>query len=194
MVNFKYQQLLYSSMATNFEDSFTYSNPAEWFDSICGSKHKINLKQIGNRIEVKLNAFKDYEWIRWGNFKKGKWNPVKQNHSMRVKIKDAISGEYLIGDFNQGRLVKAGDENTFVWEAPYATDYEIEWVENSTGDCKGINNYVGSKRITVSSEDIQTQEDRETQNTKEMIDTVGGIVAGTLSLTLLYSIYRFMKK
>ena len=113
---------------------------------------------------------------------------------MRVKIKDAISGEYLIGDFNQGRLIKAGDENSFVWEAPYASEYEIEWVENSTGDCKGINNYVGSKRVTVSSEDIQTQEVRENEKTREMIDTVGSIVAGTLSLTFLYSIYRFMKK
>ena len=67
-------------------------------------------------------------------------------------------------------------------------------MENSTGDCKGINNYVGSKRVTVSSEDIQTQEDRETEKTKEMIDTIGSIIAGTLSLTLLYSIYRFVKK
>ena len=93
-----------------------------------------------------------------------------------------------------GQIDLSGDENTFLWEAPYATDYEIEWVENSTGDCKGINNYVGSKRVTVSSEDIQTQEDRETEKTKEMIDTIGSIIAGTLSLTLLYSIYRFVKK
>jgi len=181
-------------MATSIEDSFTYSNPAEWLDSICGSKHKINLKQTGNLIEVKLNAFKDYEWIRWGNFKKGKWNPVKQNHSMRVKIKDAISGEYLIGDFNQGRLVKAGDDNSFVWEAPYASEYEVEWVENSTGDCKGINNYVGSKRLTVSSTDIETQDEIKRERTSEMIDTIGSIFAGTLSLTFLYSIYRFIKK
>lgn len=180
-------------MTTYFQDSFTYSNPAEWFDSICGSKHKINLKQTGNRVELELRAFKDYEWIRWGNIKRGKWQEVKANHSMRVKIKDAISGEYLIGDFNRGRLVKAGDENDFVWEAPYASEYEIEWVENSTGDCKGINNYVGSKRITVSSNDIQTQDEIEREKKKEMIDTVGSIVAGTLSLTFLYSIYRFMK-
>ena len=91
-------------------------------------------------------------------------------------------------------MVKAGDENSFVWEAPYASEYEVEWVENSTGDCKGINNYVGSKRVTVSSEDIHTQEEREIEKTREMIDTVGSIVAGTLSLTFLYSIYRLMKK
>ncbi len=180
-------------MTTTFSDSFIYSNPAEWLDSMCGSKHTIHFRQIGNRIEIKLNAFKDYEWLRWGNFKEGKWHSVKKNHSMRVKIKDVLTQEYFIGDITQGRLVKAGDDYSLIWDAPYASEYEIEWVENSTGDCKGINNYVGSKRFTITNADIQSENEREQEKTKEMIDTVGTVLAGTLVLTLVYSLYRFGK-
>jgi len=181
-------------MTTYIEDSFTYSNPAEWFDSICGSKHIIHFRQYGNRIKVRLNAEKDYEWIRWGNISlDGKWHSVKKNHSMRVKIKDVLTQEYFIGDLSQGRLVKAGDDYSLIWDAPYPSEYEVEWVENSTGDCKGINNYVGSKRFTITNEDIQSEKEKEQERTKEIIDTVGTVVAGTLVLTLVYSLYRFAK-
>ena len=82
--------------------SKTYTDAADWNDSLCGVKHKVTLTQEGNKIRIKLDAWKDYPSSDIiGNLRRGKWdkdNSASVPHSLKLWIKDVNTGEYFVGN------------------------------------------------------------------------------------------------
>ena len=168
----------------------TYQKTADWNDSVCGSKHKVTIKQEGNKIKVKLDAEKDAPITQIiDNLKGGKWindNNATPPHSLNLSIKDLATGESYVWR----KQVYAGEKNEFVWSAETPSEYEVNWGYQSAGVCKSLK-YLDSERFTVSNNDVQSDEQGDL--TKEQIDRIGITITAIATFSLLYTMYRFIK-
>jgi len=168
----------------------TYQKTADWNDSVCGSRHKVTIKQEGNKIRVRLDASKDAPIIEIiDNLKDGKWvddNASTPPHSLNLTIKDLTSGETYVWR----KQVYAGENNEFVWSAETPSQYEVNWGYQSAGVCKSLK-YLDSERFSISNSDIQSDEKGDL--TKEQIDRIGITFTAIACFSLLYTMYRFIK-
>jgi hypothetical protein len=174
--------------------SKTYTDAADWNDSLCGVKHKVTLSQEGNKIRIKLDAWKDYPSSDiLGNLRRGKWdkdNSAHVPHSLKLWIRDVNTGEYFVGNqLGEGVEVFAGDGNLYEWSAEYPATYEVKWMENSTSICRSLG-YVDSKRYEVNNSEVEADNSNSNQ---EEIDRIGTVLVGIVGLTLVYSLYHFLK-
>ena len=62
-------------------------------------------------------------------------------------------------------------------------------MENSTSICRSLG-YVDSKRFEVTNSEVEADN---SNSNREDIDRVGTVLMGIMGLTLIYSVYHFVK-